>query len=46
MSNFIINKIKTAKITIEPYPHIIIDDFLEYDFFYKLNLPNYDESII
>ena len=43
MYNFILNKIKTANITLEPYPHIVIDNFLEDNFFKKFNLPNYDE---
>jgi hypothetical protein len=43
MSNFILNKIKSANIIFEPYPHIVIENFLEDDFFKKLNLPNYDD---
>ena len=39
----IINKINNSTITIEPYPHIKIDNFLEETFKNNIILPDYDD---
>ena len=43
MENYILNKIKYSKIVLKPYPHIVIEKFLDNEFYEKLNLPNYDD---
>lgn len=39
----ILKKILNSKIILEPYPHIVVENFLDDDFHKKLNLPNYND---
>lgn len=42
-TEMIINKINNSTITMEPYPHIKIDNFLEENFQNNIILPDYDD---
>lgn len=42
-AEMLINKINHSTITMEPYPHIKIDNFLEENFHNNIILPDYDD---